>query len=276
MVTDNDVALFEELARHATQHDLLSGRAHVPGWPNPEGWRGWLLSLDEPTLCDCERLGLHHNTGGWRDMPGSLRSMCEAVRLASTSLRGRRATAAEESIPAGADTKALPRRQKESKAAQVQALVEMTASRIRASDGSRVSRVVDVGCGRGHLIAELQRLLGVPALGIDRDGALLESARGLYPSVAFEAIDVMAGQLGPMLREGDLVVGLHPCGLLGERIIEAVAANQGASLLMVPCCLHKQVIDPPTYHPTYPPTCLPTYLPVCLPDYLPARLSTAA
>jgi SAM-dependent methyltransferase len=107
-----------------------------------------------------------------------------------------------------------------------------------------VSRVVDVGCGRGHLTAELSRLLNVPALGIDRDAELLHSARTLYPSVGFEMVDVMAGQLVPLLREGDLVVGLHPCGLLGERIVEAVASLRGVALLMVPCCLHKQGNQP--------------------------------
>lgn len=254
----DDENMFHELALHATQHELLlCGRASVPGWPSPEGWRDFLLSFDDEMLCDCERLGLHHHTAAWRDdMPDTLRALCDAVRRASLSLRGRRAAdvnseAASYCSPAGALGNSagrhgghLPRRQKESKAAQVQALALLTMSHLGMHADHAVARVVDVGCGRGHLTAQLARQLGVPAVGIDRDAGLLDSARTLYPSVGFEAVDVVAGQLVPLLREGDLVVGLHPCGLLGERIVEAVASLRGVALLMVPCCLHKQGGEP--------------------------------
>jgi SAM-dependent methyltransferase len=250
---DEAESIFNELAPHATETELLCGRGSVPGWPSPEGWRDFLLSLDDQVLCDCERLGLHRHTAAWRDdMPEALRALCDAVRRASLSLRGRRAADMHPGAAcccspdgasgssAGRDGGHLSRRQKESKADQVQALTSLIVSHLGAQADTAVSRVVDVGCGRGHLTAELSRQLGVPALGIDRDAGLLDSARTLYPSADFEMVDVAAGQLASLLRQGDLVVGLHPCGLLGERIVEAVASTRGLALLMVPCCLHKQ------------------------------------
>ena len=242
-----DVMLFDDLAQHAKPDELLCGRASVPGWPNPAGWRDFLLGLDEPTLCECERRGLHHYTTAWNEcMPATLRALCESVRRASVELRGRRpditGSSKYASMAASRTSRKkgplLPRKVTQSKAAQVRALAQVTASRMSSKEG--VQRIVDVGCGRGHLLAELQAVLGVNALGIDRNGDLLKSARELYPSVEFEAIDVFAGKLGPILRKGDLLVGLHPCGLLGERLVEAVAPCADVSLIMVPCCLHKQ------------------------------------
>ena len=46
-------------------------------------------------------------------------------------------------------------------------LLATVATRI---DLRRVRRVVDVGCGKGHLLAALRAHLGVPALGLDIDG----------------------------------------------------------------------------------------------------------
>ena len=124
-------------------------------------------------------------------------------------------------------------------------------------DLSRIRRVVDVGCGKGHLTAALRSSLNVPALGLDFDAELLVAARTLYPAVEFEARDIVDN--GLPIRDGDLVVGLHPCGCLGEAVVASVANLQkaecgecgecseeaessgaGATLLMVPCCWHKQ------------------------------------
>ena len=83
----------------------------------------------------------------------------------------------------------------------------------------------------------------MPALGIDVDEGLLATGRATYPEIeAFECRDVVAS--GLPCAAGDLVVGLHPCGALGEAITCAVCEQQGeCSLIMVPCCWHKQGAD---------------------------------
>ena len=212
---------------------LVSGRAGEDGWPGNNAWVDWLLSLDEERTHECERLGLHrasarHTTG----MPADLRSLCDVVVAASNAL-GRRSG---DSV--GECSCSCAWRQSAEKAQQVTSLLAAVGARCGGLGGIR--RVVDVGCGKGHLTAALAAALDVPALGLDFDAELLEAARALYPSVAFEARDIVDDGLA--CEEGDLVVGLHPCGCLGEAVVAAIArqAHQKATLLMVPCCWHKQ------------------------------------
>ncbi|CAE7829436.1 unnamed protein product [Symbiodinium microadriaticum] len=112
--------------------------------------------------------------------------------------------------------------------------------------GSR--RILDVGAGLGALTRQLQQSLGLPCLGLDRDPEKVETAQRLAtaaghgPEVSFAVCDIQApGALQDLLEPDDLVVGLHPCGSLGEDLIAAVSAcssGPGASpsLLMVSCC----------------------------------------
>ena len=46
-------------------------------------------------------------------------------------------------------------------------------------------RVADIGCGEGHLCAELQRAGWPEVIGVDVSRARIERARGLYPDVTF-------------------------------------------------------------------------------------------
>ena len=206
-------ATFESLAPHAHPHSLLSGRSCDEGWPGEPAWVDYLLALPEAELAACERAGLHHvapdalPTG----MPTSLRVLCDAVAAASAAL-GRRTGGC-----AGSCSTSCAWRQSAEKAEQVDALLGAVAARLCRP--GRVRRVVDVGCGKGHLTAKLQAALGVPALGLDFDAALIGRARELYPSVTFEARDLV--REGLACDDGDLVVGLHPCGALGEAIIRA-------------------------------------------------------
>lgn len=213
---------------------LLSGRAGEPDWPGNAGWEDWLLGLDAVTLHDCERYGLHRAKTPC-NMPTDLRLLCELVVSASMAL-GRHGDK-----PTGECSCSCSLRQSAEKAVQVNALLSAVGARC---DLSRVRRVVDVGCGKGHLTAALRKALGVPALGLDFDVGLLEAGRALYPDVTFEARDIVVD--GLPCEAGDLVVGLHPCGCLGEAVVSAVSKRhkasdgRGAALLMVPCCWHKQ------------------------------------
>ena len=252
---------FDKLSPLATPTALLSGRASEPGWPHGEqavAWRQYLLSLEEGALSLCERCGLHRvSPSDLPPMPPSLQMLCEAV-AAGAAVLGRGIANGQQSSSSCSSSCAW--RQSAEKAAQVGALLAAVTARL--DNLSRVKRVVDVGCGKGHLTAHLHRALGVPACGIDFDAALIETARNIYPNVSFEARDVV--QSGLVLADGDLVVGLHPCGALGEAVVRAVSAHEGGvALLMVreqknqtrcrdqfmttvpplkqvPCCWHKQ------------------------------------
>ena len=248
------------LAPHIVASDpwLLEGRAGssrgstvAHSWPaDAAGWSdaaAFLRGLSPAALAECERHGLHNCLHLWHGMPRPLLEVCSAVRSTAMAL-GQHAAASggtpeadeDDGAPAaGSNASSSRRQQRAEKTAQVTALVRLVSRHLRLE---HVRRVVDVGCGKGHLIAELQRALKVPALGLERDEALVECARALYPTVGFASCDVGAGggDLVALLREGDLLLGLHPCGALGEALVAAAAAHGGVALLMVPCCLHKQ------------------------------------
>ena len=216
---------------------LLNGRAGEDDWPLDADWAAWLSSMAPLECEECERSGLHRAEGlaCSSAMPDSLKSLCDAVLAASTAL-GRHKAGRGCSC-----SSTCPWRQSAEKAEQVVALVEALRGDLQCDMG-RVRRIVDVGCGKGHLISALQRALDLPALGLDADAALLHTASSTYPNVAFEARDVVA--CGLPIEPGDLIVGLHPCGALGEAIARAVAdasaRGVAPTLLMVPCCWHKQ------------------------------------
>lgn len=229
---------FDGLMQHlrGVEVGLLSGRAGDDGWPaGREAWAAWLAALSTEALEACEKRGLHNAltadalASAAATMPPDLRGVCAAVAEASAAF-GR-----FDPVGTGAAACSCTWRQSAEKAEQVRAL--LAAVRARA-DLRGVRRVVDVGCGKGHLTAALRRALGVPAIGVDVDEAVVLAARALYPEATFEVRDVTAR--GLECREGDLVVGLHPCGALGEALTTAVAAHGGAMLVMVPCCWHKQ------------------------------------
>jgi len=216
------------------------------------------------------------------------RLLCTGLQLAKRNHRRRGASAASTPMLAPTDGAAQsPPFMKDTKARQVSALAGAAQEYF---DGTCM-RVVDVGCGRGHLTRWLSQKLGVRALGLERDASLVvtatglskvsvlpsrahssrSSSRGMPAAVAeataaavaaaaaavddeegnaepqqveteFEQCDARApGSLSRVLRAGDLVVALHPCGPLGESVVQAVsdASKAGAAMqmLLVSCCL---------------------------------------
>jgi len=106
----------------------------------------------------------------------------------------------------------------------------------------RGGRVVDLACGHG-LIASLLLLLddsSPRALGIDR--ALPASAARLQTTLEATwprlqgRVELRCGEIAAeALTEEDLVVSVHACGALTDRVIDrAVAAR--ARLAVLPCC----------------------------------------
>lgn len=49
-------------------------------------------------------------------------------------------------------------------------------------------RILDVGCGTGHLTAEIAKR-GAEVLGVDRSAEMVQRARSTYPNLAFEVAD---------------------------------------------------------------------------------------
>ncbi|CAK0812391.1 unnamed protein product [Prorocentrum cordatum] len=95
------------------------------------------------------------------------------------------------------------------------------------------------GLRAGRADREIHARLGVECLGLDVDPAAVGRAQraagasvladaGGPAGLSFAACDVRSGAaLAAQLRPGDLVVGLHPCGSLGERVVSALQAAAG-------------------------------------------------
>eukprot|EP00913_Durusdinium_trenchii_P033467 g31333.t1 len=98
----------------------------------------------------------------------------------------------------------------------------------------------------------------------DRTRVLLGSGS----AVEFRCCDLDAAALSGVVQEGDLVVGLHPCGSLGDNTIEALAAlareNMRPGLLLVSCCLQGRAWAP-VHDPRPPVSCLGQALNLSLP-----------
>ncbi|MBX3274115.1 MAG: methyltransferase [Sandaracinaceae bacterium] len=200
--------------------DVLAERPTSPApppWCEGRGWTQYLLQMADSSLEAAEALGPEHVLAGDPRAPASLRALAAEVREA--------AVLPERAAPAAAPMRLASVR----KQVQIEALVAL------APRG--VARVVDLGAGRGHLTRRLARALGVPAVGIERRAPVVELARAIEPGpdVAFEAREIDDDLA---LEPDDLVVGLHACGALGDRLARA-AARAGAAVLLVPCCPQK-------------------------------------
>ena len=97
----------------------------------------------------------------------------------------------------------------------------------------RIDRVVDLGSGHGHLTRAIARTSSTAeALGVERDPSLVERARELGGTFVHAPGELFA------LGANDVAVGLHPCGALGDAIIQR-ARQARAHVLMVSCCYQK-------------------------------------
>lgn len=201
---------------------------YAPPWLEKH-WADYLLNLPDDALLHAEQHGLAELLLPDEHAPTTLRETATTL----SALEAQFPVLARPSAAASGYGMSKPKLQ------QVDCFLRATRHCLRQS--TEIGRVVDVGCGLGALTRELAISLGVPCLGLDRDPEKVRSAERLAENVgsqvSFAVCDIQRpGALRDVLRPSDLVVGLHPCGSLGEDLIRAVATSE-AALLMVSCCI---------------------------------------
>lgn len=216
--------LCEILADHT---DVLLHRvdgASSPGWADERDWSEYLLSLPEHTLQRAEEQGLLIADASNPRMPSGLRELLVRAhaysRVPSLEVR-------EELV--GHDTRSINLR----KRAQLAALLSVGVGLAGA-----VSRIVDIGAGRGHLTRLAAREWNKNALGIERDPALVSEAQSLAGTlgIQFVCLDALHDDLS--LGPHDLAMGLHACGEVGDTLVQKSAEGR-SHVMLVSCCPQK-------------------------------------
>lgn len=206
--------------------------AEPPAWCRERGWAEFLLSLGGRALDRCEEHGLE---AGLRDVPGApfeLLALAASVRQVTTLPRLR---VPAVSLPPAA-LRGVPARKRE----QLGALLGLAAPLAACA-----ARVVDVGAGSGHFARLSAELFERRTLGLEREALRLQTAQRRADERAENVgeldLHFVAADVGPdalELARGDLAVGLHACGELGDRLVLAAAAAR-CDLLLCSCCFQK-------------------------------------
>jgi hypothetical protein len=206
--------------------------AHIPSWCAARGWADFLLGLSSADLGRCEAEGLAGALPTLSAVPETLMALGRQVLSVSTlpALDVRRVQPSRE------DLRGVGLRKQEQLARLLGALAPQAAA---------ARRIVDVGAGSGHFARLSAQHFGRATLGLERDAERVARAKsraqqgvsdGQLVSAEFAVIDAGSEQL--QLHAGDLAIGLHACGELGDTLVRAVAES-GADLALVSCCLQK-------------------------------------
>jgi SAM-dependent methyltransferase len=227
---DVAAALARVLGALAPARDILEGRVDAvepPGWCVWRGWAGFLLAIDDAELARCEAEGLGARVRAIAGAPEELIALADEVREAT------RLPALAEDARAieAAKLRAVRARKQEQLPALLGAVGAMA---------ERAERIVDVGAGSGHFTRLAAEMFERETVGVERDrdrvAAAERRAAESGGAVRFEAKDVTAEPL--VLLPGDLAVGLHACGSLGDQLVLA-AASAGCDVALVSCCAQK-------------------------------------
>lgn len=215
----------------AEHRDVLEGRVNErepPLWSERRGWTEFLLGLDDDEVSLAERCGPDALTEALRRAPSTLAALYrDADALTHPFAAGPHHLDALEELR-------VPLR----KRVQVAALVDDLRALAVPS-----RRIVDLGTGHGHLARALRRELDIATWGVDSDGARIAVARALAGGLDVTFVAGAAEDTNVVvLTPGDLVVGLHACGALGDTLL-ARAAEGRAAVLLISCC--QQKIDQP-------------------------------
>jgi SAM-dependent methyltransferase len=214
--------------------DILEQRvdtAAVPAWCETRDWTQFLLGLDERAVRECEAHGLAALLPTLPEAPQSLLELARDVVAATALPMLAGATALEQ--------EAL-RSVRFRKRTQLSALLAAVSG--MANDAERI---VDVGAGSGHFTRLSAELFQRRAVGLEQNPARVAAAQkraqNSDPSIAAGAqttfLTVDARQ-ALRFAENDLAIGLHACGELGDKLVEAAAIAR-CDLALVSCCLQK-------------------------------------
>ena len=216
--------------------DIIDQRVHdadVPSWCAQRSWTDFLLGLSESELGRCEAEGLASALPGLDAVPQSLIGLAQRV-LEVSALPALEAQALQ---PQEQDFRGVAWRKRQQLSALLGALTKLVAP---------ARRIVDVGAGSGHFARLSAQHFGRATLGLERDPERVARATrraraaardGQLVTAEFAVIDAGSSEALQLLP-GDLAIGLHACGELGDTLVRAVA-DSGADLALVSCCLQK-------------------------------------
>jgi len=208
--------------------DILEQRvddASVPSWCAKRDWASFLLALDETALRRGEAHGLAELLPSLAEAPPDLRALARDVTTATALPMLSGATALS--------TESL-RSVRFRKRAQLSGLLSAVTN---MAEGA--TRIVDVGAGSGHFTRLSAELFQRDALGLERNPERVARAQQRAEKTAVTASFVAVDARDTLqFTERDLAIGLHACGELGDRLIQAVARAR-CDLALVSCCLQK-------------------------------------
>jgi SAM-dependent methyltransferase len=208
--------------------DIAADRPRGPEPPafcEARGYTDFLASLPDDELRRCEIEGLAKRLSVLADAPPSL---VELGRSLLTVAQLPERVSKDEQVRMGKQHAVPQRKQNE-----IEALLAVVAPL-----AARADRVVDVGAGHGHFTRIAAEMFDREAVGIERVPERVTTATRLGEGTRarFLLLDATREALG--LRAGDLAIGLHACGALGDRLIlEAIKAQ--CNVVLVSCCLQK-------------------------------------
>jgi SAM-dependent methyltransferase len=207
--------------------DILDERVddvEPPAWAVSRGWVAFLRALDDDELRRCEAYGLAARlpviAGAPPDLLALGADLTEVTRLPALRVDPR--------APLPSALQAVSARKREQLPALLGAVGAMAES---------AARIVDVGAGSGHFTRLAASMFERDTVGIERDAGRVAAAvaRG-GERARFVTLDACREPL--VLGAGDLAVGLHACGELGDQLVTA-AARAGCDVALVSCCLQK-------------------------------------
>lgn len=198
----------------------------TPDWAERRGWSDYLLSLADDQVRQAER-----NPARW------LAAQVEAPQQLRTLARKASALGILFEDLSEPEHRPVQRHVKPRKQAQLDAF-----SAVALREFAGVARVVDLGSGHGHLTRALAGALRPQqTLGIDWDEGRVARAMDLAGDDGPRFVHADANQAEGdevTLAPGDLVVGLHPCGDLGDALVSR-ARDARAHVLAVSCCFQE-------------------------------------
>lgn len=213
--------------------DIVAGRViepQPPTWCERRGWSPYLLALTDEELTRVELDGLASCLEDLPPAPEDLIALGADVRRLTDAVAGQHLA-----LLSSRQEIHVPLR----KRSQVAAIL-----RLCEREFTGLSRVVELGAGRGHVSRALSEQLSVPVVGVERQPELVRAAEILArpsgPSTPREPPEFVVGDAARALDLGpaDLVLGLHACGSLGDALVRRAAAAR-ARVLLVSCCLQR-------------------------------------